>query len=285
MVKKHIYGKADKHFYKVTEDLLEGVWDYGFKECEGQIDFMKNSSYKLEDNEIFYLETSDGDLAEYLNVMENTTLCNFVTKNDLKKLETLYVFEGTKGNFHLYIQRIMPSARIEKTIISFNPDIKLAHIEKDRIYIPIYDKTHLYWNQEKQKIYFKKFSDLESVFPSFSKYYREATKEDIEKFKDHTKYPFLNVQISDFTSLSKRRLQKIAKIVDELDRVKENFEEYKSYALKYKANLVKNDKFEICTHESIDELDEVVFRKIYTTEAGEEEIRVANSYKIIKKEQ
>jgi len=284
MVKKNIYGKTGKHFCKVAEDSLEGVWDYGFKECDEQIDFMKNSSYKLEDNEIFYLETTNKDLAEYLNVMENTTLCNFVTKNDLKKLETLYVFEGTKGNFHLYIQRVMPSARIEKTIISFNPDIKLAHIEKDRIYILICNKTYLYWNQAEQKIYFKKFSDLESVFPSFSKYYREATQEDIEKFKDDTKYPFLNVQISDFTSLSKRRLQKIAKIVDELDRVKENFEEYKSYALKYKENFIKNDKFEINSAKDIEHLAEVVFRKIYTTEAGEEEIRVANSYKIIKKE-
>lgn len=63
--------------------------------------------------------------------------------------------------------------------------------------------------------------------------------------------------------------------------MKERFEEYKNYALKYKQDFIKNDEFEINNEKDIDHLADIVFRKIYTTEAGEEEIRIANSYKTI----
>ncbi|MCX2683436.1 hypothetical protein OQH60_06230 [Campylobacter sp. MIT 21-1685] len=218
-------------------------------------------------------------MGEYLDKMKHTNNC--ITKDALKKIETLYVFEKINDKFHLYIQRIMPSARVEKTYLSFKPDIKLAHIETNKVNIPILNYTHLYWNQQEQKIYFRKFSDLGLVFPSFSKYYREATKEDIECFKDNEKYPFLKVQNLDVESLPKTKLKTIAMIVDELEKVKERFEEYKNYALKYKQDFIKDDRFEISNAKDIEHLADIVFRKIYTTEAGQEEIRVANSYKTI----
>ncbi|MBX7490630.1 hypothetical protein [Helicobacter turcicus] len=282
MAKVNVYGKAGNNFYKVTEHSLDGVWDYKLEGYD-EIDFVEQGggNYVLGENEIFFIKTKDEYIGEYLDRMKHTDNCNSITKNALKKVETLYVFEKIKDKFHLYIQRIMPSARVEKTYLSFNPDIKFAHIETNKINIPICNHTHLYWNQEEQKIYFAKFSDLELVFPSFSKYYREATEKDIQLFKNNEKYPFLKVQISDIESLSKRKLKTIAMIVDELEKVKNKFEEYKNYALKYKQDFIKGDKFEINNAKDIDHLADIVFRKIYTTEAGDEEIRVANSYKTI----
>ena len=279
MSKVNIYGKAGNNFYKVTEHSLDGVWDYKLKEYD-EIDFVEQggSHYTLGENEIFFIKTENENIGEYLNKMKSTSDCNSITRDALKKIETLYVFEKINHHFHLYIQRIMPSARIEKPILSFN---ELAYIETNKITIPICNHTHLYWNQGEQKICFVKFSDLELVFPSFSKYYREATKEDIQIFKDNNKYPFLKVQNLNFESLSKRKLKTIAMIVDELEKVKERFEEYKNYALKYKQDFLKNNEFEINNEKDIEHLADIVFRKIYTTEAGEEEIRVANSYKTI----
>ena len=282
MARTNFYGKAGNNFYKVAEHSLDSVWDYKLEEYD-KIDFVEQGggNYVLSENEIFFIETKDEDIGEYFDKMKQPSSCNSITKNALKKIETLYVFEKIKDKFHLYIQRIMPSARVEKTYLSFKPDIRLAHIETNKINIPIYNYTHLYWNQEEQKIYFAKFSDLELVFPSFSKYYREATREDIRLFKDNKKYPFLKAQNLNFESLSKRKLKIIAMIVDELEKVKERFEEYKNYALKYKQDFIKNDEFEINNEKDIDHLADIVFRKIYTTEAGEEEIRIANSYKTI----
>ncbi len=284
MNKINIYGQTNKSFYKVAQDSLVDVWDFK-NQLDGtkEVDFVENgSNYKLENDEIFFINTTNDDLGDYLNVMINTNQVNSITKNALKVITTLYVFEGSEGNFQLYIQRIMPAARAEKTILSFKPDINLGHIEKNKVTIPILNYTHIYWNQERQKIYFKKFADLEIVFPNFAKYYREANENDLEALQNTQKYPFLSVKSSILESLPKTKLKTIAMIVDELDKVKENIDEYKQYAQKYKPNFIVNDKFEINVSNDIDNLADIVFRKIYTTEAGEEEIRIANSFRLLK---
>ncbi|STP12961.1 Uncharacterised protein [Helicobacter mustelae] len=282
MRKKNIYGKVKNSFYKVAEHSLEDVWNYKFEKLE-EVDFVEQGrgNYKLNENEIFFIKTKDEEIGDYLEYIKNTSACNSITKDNLRDLETLYVFDKREGKFHLYIQRIMPSARVEKTYLSALLDRGLACIETKKINIPVCDRTHLYWNQEKQKIYFRKFSDLEQVFPVFAKYYREATKEDIENFKNTEKYPFLQIKITDFESLPKTKLKTIAIIVDELEKVKDKFEEYKNYASKYKQSFVQGDKFEINDAKDIDHLADIVFRRIYTTEAGDEETRYANSYKTI----
>lgn len=281
MNKKNIYGKAKNQFYKIAEHSLENVWDYEL-ELSKEVDFVKQGggNYKLDENEVFFIQTQDEDLQDYLNHMTNTNSCNSITKNALKNLETLYLFETKANKIHLYIQRIMPAARIEKTYLSWKPDIKLAHIET-KLNVIIKNNTDIYWNQEKQKIYFYKFVDLERVFPNFSKYYREATKEDIQIFKDKQKYPFLQVNIENFENIPKTKLKTIAMIVDELERVKENLDDYKGYANKYKENFIKNGRFEINDTKDIEHLADIVFRKIYTTEAGDKEIRRANSFKVL----
>lgn len=284
MSEKSIYGKAKKAFYKVAEHSLNGIWDYKLGDYD-EIDFVEQGggNYTLNQNEIFFIKTRDEEVEDYLYHIINTSACNSITKNNLRYLETIYVFDKINNNFHLYIQRIMPAVRVEKNWLSFFKSEHLATIIEKETSIAISNDTNLYWNQEEQKIYFRKFSDLEKVFPIFTKYYREASKEDIQNFKDTQKYPFLKVQI-DFETLKKTKLQTIAMIVDELEKVKGNFEEYMRYALKYKQSFIKNDKFEISDAKDIDHLADIVFRKFYTTEAGEEEVRIANSFRILKNE-
>lgn len=279
-----IYGKTKQGFYKVAEDYLDNIWDLKFYEKEFRyISFVEENgiNYKLEEDEIFFINTEDKDIGKYLDNMINTVNCNSINNEALKQIETLYFFNKIDDKFNLYIQRIMPSARIEKTLLSFRQDMNLAHIERNKVIIPILNYTHIYWNQKQQKIYFKRFSDLESVFPNFSKYYREANEEDLKTFTDKNKYPFLDVKISDFNKLSKTKLKIIAMIVDELDKVKENIDEYMEYAKKYKMEFIIDGKFGINDIIDIDSLSDIIFRKIYTTEAGEKEIRKANSFKII----
>lgn len=279
-----IYGKTKQGFYKVAEDYLDNIWDLKFYEKEFRyISFVEENgiNYKLEEDEIFFINTEDKDIGKYLDNMINTVNCNSINNEALKQIETLYFFNKIDDKFNLYIQRIMPSARIEKTLLSFRQDMNLAHIERNKVIIPILNYTHIYWNQKQQKIYFKRFSDLENVFPNFSKYYREANEEDLKTFTDKNKYPFLDVKISDFNKLSKTKLKIIAMIVDELDKVKENIDEYMEYAKKYKMEFIIDGKFGINDIIDIDSLSDIIFRKIYTTEAGEKEIRKANSFKII----
>lgn len=121
MARTNVYGKAGNNFYKVAEHSLDSVWDYKLEEYD-KIDFVEQGggNYVLSENEIFFIETKDEDIGEYFDKMKQPSSCNSITKNALKKIETLYVFEKIKDKFHLYIQRIMPSARVEKTYLSLS---------------------------------------------------------------------------------------------------------------------------------------------------------------------
>ncbi|EIB18989.1 hypothetical protein cje100_06992 [Campylobacter jejuni subsp. jejuni LMG 23216] len=277
----NLYGKSGNNFYLVAKDDIKSIWQFDIVEYE-EIDFIQNGSqYNLEDNEIFFIKTKNEDVKLYLSNIENTSNCNSITRDAIKTLETLYFFtKDNLNNIELFIQRIMPSTRIEKNFLKM--DINIAHIEKNQITIPILNYTHIYWSQKNQKIYFKKFSDLENVFSNFAHYFREANEEDIKKFTDSGKYPFLDIGNLNFKETSKIKLKALALIVDELENVKENLHSYEEYAKKYKPNFVKNGKFRIETFNNINDLSDVVFRKIYTTEAGEQEVRKANSFKVIK---
>ncbi|MGH2327079.1 hypothetical protein ACRCD5_01880 [Campylobacter taeniopygiae] len=276
----NLYGKSGNNFYLVAKESMEGIWEFDITKYK-EINFMQNhAQYKLEDEEIFFIAIKDEEIKLYLDNIKNTSNCINITSKAIKDLETIYFFQNKSDKIELFIQRITPSMRIEKNFLKM--DFDKAHIERNQITIPILNYTHIYWSQENKKIYFKKFSDLESVFSNFSHYYREANEKDIEKFKDVKSYPFLDIKDLDFNKTTKTKLKTLALIIDELDKIKYNLDDYKEYAKKYKPNFIKDDKFQIKNFNNIDDLSDIIFRKIYTTEAGEQEIRKTNSYKVIK---
>ncbi|MBZ7944992.1 hypothetical protein H2259_02920 [Campylobacter sp. RM10532] len=276
----NLYGKSGNNFYLVAKESMEGIWEFDITKYK-EVNFMQNhAQYKLEDEEIFFIVIKDEEIELYLDNIKNTSNCINITNKAIKDLETIYFFQNKSDKIELFIQRITPSMRIEKNFLKM--DFNKARIERNQITIPILNYTHIYWSQENKKIYFKKFSDLESVFSNFSHYYREANEKDIEKFKDVKSYPFLDIKDLDFNKTTKTKLKTLALIIDELDKIKDNLDDYKEYAKKYKPNFIKDDKFQIKDFNNIDDLSDIIFRKIYTTEAGEQEIRKTNSYKVIK---
>ncbi|RAX54979.1 hypothetical protein CCY99_02245 [Helicobacter sp. 16-1353] len=105
-----------------------------------------------------------------------------------------------------------------------------------------------------------------------------ANQQDWDIFKDANKFPFMKINIESLESLSKTKQKAVAMIVDELQKI-DNIDEYKQYAQKYKLDFIKDGKFEINNAKDIDTFSDILFRKIYTTEAGTKEVRKANSFK------
>ncbi|WP_300856744.1 hypothetical protein [uncultured Helicobacter sp.] len=275
MDKTKIYGKTKKqHFCLVAEDDLSGVWDLPTNEYQ-EISFIDNCNHKLEGNEIFFIKTDDDDIEPYLEHINQTSHCNNANNQDILELETLYIFKKENQKIHLYIQRITPSKILSKNLISAN-NLK---IERNKNRLIIANITNVYWNQEQQKVYFTNFVDLENVFPKFSKYYREANTEDLNKFQSG-EYTFLDIKFDMNTTLKqKTRLRKIAQIVDMLDEVKENLDEYLDYSKKYEIDILNNGQFTIKNTQDIDTLHHIVFGAFYTSEVGDKEQRIATAFR------
>lgn len=68
MARKNIYGKAKNAFYKVAKHSLERVWDYKLEGYD-EIDFIGQGggNYKLSENEIFFIKTTDEEIGKYLD--------------------------------------------------------------------------------------------------------------------------------------------------------------------------------------------------------------------------
>lgn len=279
-MKRKIYGKAKNEFLLVVEDDLKGVWDLNV-DVSNEVDFIAQSGKKsLSENEIFFINIQNSDIKNYLDSIKNSSSCNNI-EDKLYNLETLYTYKQ-ENKIELYIQRILPSSKIKKTLLSVINN--LPRIQRDAKSITIQNHTHIYWSEARERIYFYKFSDLESVFPNLARYYREASKKELADFADSKKYPFLDVRLN-MDKLSKTTLRSIAIILDELKEFNGDINDYIDYAKIYTKDFVKNNKFEINKEkEDIENLSSVILRKFYTTEIGEKEKREAISYKSIKKD-
>ena len=77
----------------------------------------------------------------------------------------------------------------------------------------------------------------------------------------------------------KTRLRKIAQIVDMLDEVKENLNEYLDYSKKYEIDILNNGQFTIKNTQDIDTLHHIVFGAFYTSEVGDKEQRIATAFR------
>ncbi|RDU54810.1 hypothetical protein CQA49_04375 [Helicobacter sp. MIT 00-7814] len=278
-----VYGKGKNGFYKLIENIESDIWDFNVKDYV-EIDFTKDGlNYKLDDDEIFFIETNDEDIEPYLNRILNSTSCNMAKGEDLKSIETFYFFEKDQANsdIKLYIQRVMPSQRIEKkSLLWFKLGNKIS-IEEE-ISIPILPKPDVYWEQKQKKIYFAKFINLEKIFPHFLKYYRDANEDDWKNFTNTEKYPFLDIaEDIELSKINKSKLKTLALIVDKLESItNEDANKYLEYAKKYNPNLIKDGKFKIHEIKDIDNFSNIIFEKFFTAEVGGKEVRIANSYKI-----
>ena len=266
MSKISVFGKGKSKIYKILESSLNDIWNYDEITNLTSINFIQDAgNYILQENEVFFIDLNNEEKLKISDLL-NTTNAENISRKTL--LDLKYMFVINKKN--IYFQRVYKTNLIDKPFIYFK-DTATLHT-KEKILV-LQNRTEVAFVDN--KVYFFKFSDLTAVFSFLSYYYREATKDDLEKFKN---YERLSIKESlELDKLPKTILQKIAQIVDNLKQLQDNFDDYKRYASKYVKNF-KKSKIEISTKEDIENLHNIIFEKFYQSDiAGEK--RIANSFK------
>lgn len=260
-MKISLFGKTKNNFIRILDENISEFWNQNIIEKAKEIDFTQNLNYKLEENEVFFINYKDEDINDGFI---NTTNSNIITEKDFQNLEVIY-YELDKV---IYFQRIFPSFLITSTWLT------LDTLDKGQKGVKIDQKTRLKFENrtdiildtKNNKIYFKVFNNLEKVFPNFSKYYREANEKEFNDFKDNK---LLKVNL-DFKDLGKRQLTKIAQIIDKIGYFQDNIKDYKKYTKDYGIT------FEINTKDQIDQFHALVFENFYKTPISDEK-RMSNS--------
>jgi len=193
-------------------------------------------------------------------------------KAKFKDIAQLYAVQG--DNF--YFQKITPSLFVTKKMIAFGEAAELESTEKRLVVNQVADAVYF---KAQDKLVFKSLATISSIFKGIDELYKEATKEEVEKFLEED---FIELADGyDTSKVSKPNRKRIALAMDTLAAlpVEERNQMY-SYIHSYCEQKLtfdkENSKFEINSDDELKYLLYGIEQRFYTTPLGHEK-RLANS--------
>lgn len=195
-----------------------------------------DANLKIEDDEWFYIQLSDEQkeemLWDYFKSINWSGSTNLISISDYEKIKALYFIEKEDQNINILFSKVFPKQKIQSSdyiVIDWDPSLK-----KRLNSIDINWTINAYWNWE--KLYFKNYKTIMSLFPWISDFYITATPEQKDSFLENG---FFNIKKQ--IKVWERNLKRIAYILKEknIDFTNNEIrEKYKKYSERYEKDLV-----------------------------------------------
>jgi len=276
------FGDSDSSLKTISE-MFEFPKIEDCQEREFQID------YALGNDEWFFISLNEDERKEmiddYLLVASSSADCNKVTPDQYNKLLTLYLIhekdnvDDEKNKIRdIIFNRIFDRFYIKsKTFI--NVDISGPKIKTETNFVEFNHSVDAFWNSVKNKLYFKKYIQIKPLFLGIEKYYRSATKEEVESFLENDF--FLVSAAFNKSKLGERALHNIAIVLDskEIDFSDVDVRKsYITYANEFKAFgvSIENGQFKVEKASDLTKILSVLQEHLYVTPITKEK-RVASS--------
>lgn len=229
--------------------------------------------YKLEDDEWYSVShLSEKDFCnELIKNKFDTTPYKQLTKADPCNVKYLCAFQDDTV---YYFQRIFKYNLLEKKkFVVLGDSITVNETPKQIVLSDIADAIYV---AKEDTLYFRKLETIAPIFTGIELLYREATKEEVERFLNQ---PFIQIDEGyDVDKVGKANRKRIAITIEKLDKLDSDQKQtIFSYTNNYYPQLNFNDgKFTIKTEEDMKYLLYGLEQRFYTTPATMEK-RVANS--------
>jgi len=197
---------------------------------------------------------------------------NLMPKDKIGKI--LFIFSTQKDE--VYFQRITPARFIRRTFFfDFSSSFEIRNLEHGFL---LNKQADAFYSKKIDSLIFKSLEKISPIFNGIANLYREATKEEIDKF---LKSPFLLLKEGyNSEKVGKNNRKRIAMAVDKLKSLSESEKlDLFHYTAKYYKKAVINEgniHFEIAGEGDLKHLLYGMFEKYYTTPVSNEK-RIANS--------
>lgn len=149
---------------------------------------------KLEQEDWFYIEIDDDHrtmISEYSDKFLNTASLNDVDGDEFLKIDLIFREVDNDG---LVFQKITQSKRmVEKSILRWRPNIRRPERTIIENGIELKSEIDAYFDGN-DKLYFKNFRTIRSLFNGIDDYYRIASQSEVDEFKEFNLVHF----VSDF---------------------------------------------------------------------------------------
>ena len=140
-----------------------------------------NSSYKLEDDEWFYIaEFSKRDF--FIDLCKedfSTASLGQIANNEYDAIQCIVIFQDDQKHF----QRITPSCFVNrKTILDYSGQPKIVEHKKQ---LEVKPESDAIFTTATDTLYFRKIARIKTIFPEIEELAREATQSEVDQFLGH----------------------------------------------------------------------------------------------------
>lgn len=229
----------------------------------------------LEDGEWFKLElfSKREYFPSFLGENLNTTEYELFRSNEINRLEYIYSYENNAFCF----QRIFRQNIMQKKRLSVGDNVELKENETCIIINNMPDAIYI---KEKDTLYFRKLETIAPIFDGIYTLYKEATKEETEKFLNESFIALVDSYNAD--KVGKMNRKRISMAIESLKKfTKKERKKILEYTNSYYPELnYANGKFEIGNDTDMKFLLWGIEQRYYTTPINNEK-RVANSIVVL----
>ena len=237
---------------------------------------------KLEHEEWFYIEIDDEHMSmvkEYGDKFSSTVSLNDVTEEEFSKIDLIF---RKVGNDELVFQKITQSKRmVDKSILKWLPNIGKPERTIIDNGIELKSEIDAYFDGN-DKLYFKNFRTIHSLFKGIDDYYRIASRAEVNELKRVDLVSF-----SDF-EIKSNNLKMVAVLKDDeinlsdtsiISTLLTSYEQYPEQDFK-----VSEGKFIIDTNKRLTSFLKLALGRLYTNPITSHQMEASSARRLRKKE-
>lgn len=228
-----------------------------------------NPDRKLEQSQWYYVELTSDHIAKMIdpytdNEKASADLSNTV-QADYEVVEVVYRVYGKAAIF----TKITNSYRVTNKRFMKFLDLEQVKVVEEGHSIEFSGEVHAYYDG-RGKLYFRDFSKVRSMFPGIDDFYREATREEKQRFLDNEVFNVTELEAEHIGQLDSKRIALVLEdenIKFELDATRQKIiDSAKHYAEEKGIEITDNNQIVLASPQDLKKALNIILSKYYISE-------------------